>query len=994
MSGATQESSADAAIIIRVSSAEELDAALAKATGGETILLEAGDYGNLSIKDLNFSSEVTIKSASSTDMAIFEEVYVADSSNIVFDSIDIDFTPDEDTVAWDSAVRVLNSSNLTFKNTDITGGNAINGVPPETDAGDLDATGNVLGLPTGRAMTISDSSGITIESNDISEFYNGIVISNSDGLNILNNEIHDLRTTPIRGGDVNDVVIDGNTFYDFVPWKLGGEGDHGDFIHFWTQPSTQTGPSENITVTNNFFKQGDGAALVGVYLEDNYDLGYKNVNFSDNVMYNGDRQGVRIENADGVTLEGNTLLQSSGDQNNAPTFVLTEGTTNVSITDNILSSEMALNGSDLANIDISNNLYVQRHDPNGENYVGDLFVNPFVGADADLVDLQALPGSLVETMGVGAPLTAYNSTATDGMSGFVTNEAGDGLQMLDQSFSVAGLVGPGGAIDASSASVSWDFGDGSTAVGLEQSHSFAKAGEYEVTATVKLADGQILTLTKTVVVDTPIALYSNFDAGLQDLSDTENSVGIDTGVKLESSGDGQAVRLNGGVVKYESSAELFNNDEFTVLLDFKKDAGDENASGRLINFSGSFVVKVDGDGLAIALTTDKGTSWINTGDIGLDDSNWHSLALTFSGKDGTAIVYLDGKEVSRLTGLEGATQVGLAGQPVYLGDPFGIGFTGLLDNFAYLRGAMTAEQVTAGLDSLGSGGTTDPVDPQPDTPTPEEEPEPDPEPVPEDEDPVSDPEADEPNTINGTSGNDQLDGTAGNDVIYGNGGSDRISAGAGDDTIYMGDKNWGRAEGGAGNDTIYGGDAHDVIFGGDDDDVLNGGAGTDKLFGGNGNDTLIGGPGSDRLYGEAGDDTLDATASTKAFLYGGDGNDVLLGGASFDDLFGDGGNDILAGGAGNDDLTGGEGSDSFVFEVGAGQDRLFDFNVAEDKLVLKGLAYDTLEELADSALSLSSSLLLLLDGPDADFSWGSSNFVELKGVTMEDFLSANVEFVA
>ncbi|QJP51531.1 hemolysin [Xylella fastidiosa subsp. multiplex] len=67
-----------------------------------------------------------------------------------------------------------------------------------------------------------------------------------------------------------------------------------------------------------------------------------------------------------------------------------------------------------------------------------------------------------------------------------------------------------------------------------------------------------------------------------------------------------------------------------------------------------------------------------------------------------------------------------------------------------------------------------------------------------------------------------------------------------------------------GNDTIYGGALADILDGGHSDDTLIGNAGDDTLFGGTGNDMLSGGKGADTLDGGSGNDVL----------YGGTGNDM------------------------------------------------------------------------------------------------------------------------
>jgi hypothetical protein len=95
--------------------------------------------------------------------------------------------------------------------------------------------------------------------------------------------------------------------------------------------------------------------------------------------------------------------------------------------------------------------------------------------------------------------------------------------------------------------------------------------------------------------------------------------------------------------------------------------------------------------------TDQGTSWLKPTGVGINDSDWHRLALTFSGDDGAAILYLDGVEVARLSGLEGAVQTGNASHDLHLGNLFKpeSSFTGLIDNLQFWNGAMSAGQVEA-----------------------------------------------------------------------------------------------------------------------------------------------------------------------------------------------------------------------------------------------------------------------------------------------------------
>jgi Ca2+-binding RTX toxin-like protein len=262
-------------------------------------------------------------------------------------------------------------------------------------------------------------------------------------------------------------------------------------------------------------------------------------------------------------------------------------------------------------------------------------------------------------------------------------------------------------------------------------------------------------------------------------------------------------------------------------------------------------------------------------------------------------------------------------------------------------------------------------------------------------------------TITGGSGNDDLQGGAGNDRLAGGTGDDGLTLGAGADVVVFtkGDGVDWVVDFTPGTDRLelHGFDPAQVTtkaasyWGMAGLDVLlpNG----EKLFlqgvtalgandlvlkdvpvaapsglvlsGTAGNDTLKGGALADSLSGGAGDDSL----------LGGDGQDTLLGGAGNDILYGNGGADVLLGGdgddrlrgfAGNDVITGGAGADRLYLARAEGQDRVTDFTLGQDKVVLSGV---TTAEITGGAavvggvsgfrLSLSDGTSMFLEGLSA-----------------------------
>ncbi|MDT8857670.1 calcium-binding protein [Paracoccaceae bacterium Fryx2] len=242
-------------------------------------------------------------------------------------------------------------------------------------------------------------------------------------------------------------------------------------------------------------------------------------------------------------------------------------------------------------------------------------------------------------------------------------------------------------------------------------------------------------------------------------------------------------------------------------------------------------------------------------------------------------------------------------------------------------------------------------------------------------------------------GNYLLAGLSGNDDLYASGGNDLLLGGSGNDYL----------EGGYGRDTLNGGEGTDGVgfysYDGTAPNVKvnlgktgpqNTGMGIDVLisienaFSGAGNDRLTGSSVANRLSGNGGNDILSGLGGDDS-LRGGTGNDKLLGGA---------GADRLDGGTGYDTLTGGAGADDFMFfdryrefENVFGHDRITDFSVAEDRLVLDHLygKFLSAEEVVDRFAEV--------DGTSVVFDFGSYGSIRLLGVTTTDGLAECIAFI-
>lgn len=445
-----------------------LNAALQGAKAGDTIRLAPGNYGDVQVMSKNFAADVTITSFDPNHPAVMRSLLVYKSSGINFDNIDVNFTPNETTVAHTSAVRISSSTNIEFTNGAIKGGPAITGV--QQTATELDATGNVIGLPTARGFTVEWSKGVKIENNDVSTFHKGIVLNTVSNLSIRHNDVSDLRTGAISGSNVSDTTIDGNSLSDSNPWNWGGKGDHADFIHLWTD-AAQGGPSSGITITNNHLSQGDGAAIIGIYLDDNgRNIGFTNANISNNAVIIGNGAGLRLENTFNSKVVDNVFLQSEGTSKDAPGIYITDKTHDVEVSGNLTSYINDVQGTDAKFI--HDNTVVQRFDPTSGGYYTDALVDTvenmtstteakatvlsgITAATGDVTNTAVNAITLTASSDLGVKMTAKSNDTNillggkggDTLSGLAGNDSlsgGDGNDLLSGSTGSDSLRGGAG----------------------------------------------------------------------------------------------------------------------------------------------------------------------------------------------------------------------------------------------------------------------------------------------------------------------------------------------------------------------------------------------------------------------------------------------------------------------------------------------------------------------------------------------------------------------
>jgi len=312
-----------------VNSTAGLISALSKAKSGDVVTVASGTYSNVAIKNLQVAGNVTITSANADKPAVFTDLLVRNSSGLTFQNLEL-------AAGANAALpfQVAGSSNIVLDRLDVHG--TLNGSSHDD----------------GQLMIVRSSKNVVVSNSEFQQASNALAHLDNDGLTIVNNSFHDLRTDGVRGGGTSNLLISNNYFTDFYP-KMGTRevgGDHPDAIQLWTTNTKAS--ASNITITDNLIVRGDGLPVQGIFFRDQVGgLPYKNVLVSGNTVIGGIANGIGLSGIDGLVATNNEVIAIEGQashiilnqtsnavlkDNQASSFLVTDATvSNVSRSDNI-----------------------------------------------------------------------------------------------------------------------------------------------------------------------------------------------------------------------------------------------------------------------------------------------------------------------------------------------------------------------------------------------------------------------------------------------------------------------------------------------------------------------------------------------------------------------------------------------------------------------------------------------------------------------------------
>lgn len=678
---------------ISVSDTSELRAVLSQAAGPTRILLQPGEY-SLALDQHRdapwaaFSDRVEIASASLSEPATFTYLRLSGVQNLHFSDLVFDYTYDDDPY-WHTPFSITSGSDTVS-------------ISSSVFDGDIKTTGELkdgLGYPGGVGIAIGRSSNILIEDSKISNFYRGVTVTYSDDIFINDNEIGNMRSDGIAVAQANGITIEDNYIHQLIPSPY--TGDHRDLIQFWT--ATLTEPATDIVIRGNFLDSGTTGPNQSIFMRnEQVDMGiapademaYRNVLIENNVIHNGHLHGIAIGATYGIDIRNNTVLNNPVGAESVPIIKLDGMSQDVSITQNIVSELVIPENEDWL---VQDNFFAQDTSILVQNHYDTLFVNARAGDLADLEDLQAQPGGLIETLGVGAPQTVFDSTP----------DALTALPMVREDASVHGAfsfngaftANPDGLVGSQDAEFRWDFGDGAFATGVEVGHTYSAPGTYLVRLEVAHSDGSLdVGVARAVVPETNLLSIAVDGGQPRDLSPFSETIAIDGALDLVPGRDGQqgfrvAEDVTISVGRHEIG-QIANKSALSILLGLKAETATSSDAGGVFAVYPDHQVYVEGDGeMRVVLRTSDGEFEARTTGANLLDGDWHDIAVIYDDFQNSMQIYVDGE--SRANADASGVTKAYPSAPLYVGAPWRQDFAGAVDYVEVVGRALSSEEVAA-----------------------------------------------------------------------------------------------------------------------------------------------------------------------------------------------------------------------------------------------------------------------------------------------------------
>ena len=182
------------------------------------------------------------------------------------------------------------------------------------------------GVQQGRAISLEGGTHL-VQGGDFSGGFGSITVAFGAVVTIRDTTHVGYRTTALNGVPGDGSVVEGLVASAPAPVNYGGQGDHGEAVHFWTSGA----PIRGLVLRDVRFLQAGGYPTMGVYLDDNSKgLGFRDVLVERMLISSGHSQGLLLENVQGelrsVRMEWTRRGVRGDDPRDAPKIHLKAGT--------------------------------------------------------------------------------------------------------------------------------------------------------------------------------------------------------------------------------------------------------------------------------------------------------------------------------------------------------------------------------------------------------------------------------------------------------------------------------------------------------------------------------------------------------------------------------------------------------------------------------------------------------------------------------------------
>lgn len=278
--------------ILKVSSQNDLDAAVRSVRSGDTIALSAGTYDGFTMNKMDFAQKVTITSADPGKPATINEFMIRGGSNVEIKNVKLDYNPAK---SGDNPFWIEGSDHITITNVEIEG--QIKGQ-----------------YGSGVGLRIKNSDDVTLSNSDLSDFRNGLYASNSSDVKILNNDIERMSNDGMLFGGMTRVLIQGN---DIRNMHSDPKLKHKDGIQFLT--SSGEAGSKDVVIRGNVIVNDEithGIFLTNSqYVSGKGGVFHSDVLIEDNVLQTNHVHGISVNHGNGITIRDNDVMPIKGGSN-------------------------------------------------------------------------------------------------------------------------------------------------------------------------------------------------------------------------------------------------------------------------------------------------------------------------------------------------------------------------------------------------------------------------------------------------------------------------------------------------------------------------------------------------------------------------------------------------------------------------------------------------------------------------------------------------------